>query len=81
MAETLNRLGVRPSRGTGRLTARSVRGWCERVATDVAGKSIAAINARSMLTDKWQNLLAAQEPQAARHFVLDALRQAVTKTT
>lgn len=81
VADTLSPLGVRPSRGKGSLTARTVRGWCERVSADVAGRSIAATNAQLMLTDKWQHRLKGQDPQASRPWILYALKQAVAQTT
>jgi hypothetical protein len=80
VAEILKPLGVRSSRGTGTVTPRTVRGWCERVAADVALRSIAAQNVQLMLTEKWRRQLSPKDPQAARRFILDALIQAVTKT-
>jgi hypothetical protein len=77
VADILNKLGVRPGRDSARITARTVRGWCERVAADVGGHSIAATNANMMLTPKWQSKIKALPPTARRQFVLDALAHAV----
>jgi len=54
-----------------------VRGWCERVAADVGGHSIAATNANMMLTDKWQSKINAVSQTTGRKFVLDALTHVV----
>jgi hypothetical protein len=73
VADTLHKIGIRPSRGSGRLTARTVREWCERTAADIGGRSIAAMNANLMLTDEWQAKITALPPSDARKFLLDAL--------
>ena len=43
VAEALVKLGVRPERGTGQITARTVRTWCEEVAADVGRRGAGAI--------------------------------------
>lgn len=81
VADALHKLGIRPGRGSGRLKARTVRGWCERVAADVGGQSIAKIQADAMLTAKWQAKIKAPQQQQARKFVLNALTAHVQRLT
>jgi hypothetical protein len=51
VAEALNERGVRPERGSGQITARTVRTWCEEVAADVGRHGTAAIVYDGMFTD------------------------------
>ena len=51
VAEALVKLGVRPERGTGQITARTVRTWCEEVAADVGRRGAGAIVYDGMFTD------------------------------
>jgi hypothetical protein len=79
VADTLQKMGVNPSRGSGRVTGRTVRNWCETVSADVGGRTIAAMNANLMLSPKWQAVIKAQPPEKARKFTLGSLTVAVRK--
>src|SRR5256885_977755 len=74
VADTLHKIGIKPSRGSGRLTARTIREWCERVAADVGGCSAAAMQATSMLTDGYKARIEEMSPKDARKLVLKALQ-------
>ena len=52
VAKALVRLGVRPERGSGQITATTVRHWCAEVATDVSRRGAAAIVYDGMFTDE-----------------------------
>jgi hypothetical protein len=52
VAEALVALGVQPERGSGPITARTVRTWCEEVAADVSRRGAAATVYDSMFTDE-----------------------------
>jgi hypothetical protein len=52
VADALHQIGISPGRGSARMTPRTVREWCGRVAADVGGRSIVGMNARAMLTDE-----------------------------
>lgn len=43
VAEHLDKIGIRPNRGSGRVTARTVRGWRETAAADVGQYTMAGI--------------------------------------
>jgi hypothetical protein len=73
VAETLHKIGIGSSRGSGRITARTVRGWCERVAADVCRNSIAALNAQSLVSDKWRERITAHPPADSRKYILRSL--------
>jgi hypothetical protein len=77
VADALHTVGIRPSRGSGRVTGRTVREWCERVAADSGVHSSAAMNAKLMLTEEWQAKIRAMPAADARKFTLDALIQYV----
>jgi hypothetical protein len=77
VTQILDKLGAKPGRGGGRVTPRTVRGWCERVAADVGEHSIAATNANTMLTAKWQSKIKPMSQTTGRKFVLDALTHVV----
>jgi hypothetical protein len=73
VADALHEIGIKPSRGSGRVTARTVRSWCETVAADVGGHSNAATHANSMLTDEYKARIKEMLPRDARKLVLTAL--------
>jgi hypothetical protein len=73
VADALHEIGIKPGRGSGRVTARTVRSWCETVATDVGGHSSAATHANSMQTDKYKARIKEMPPKDARKLVLTAL--------
>jgi hypothetical protein len=52
VARALVRLGVRPERGSGQITATTVRHWYAEVATDVSRRGAAAIVYDGMFTDE-----------------------------
>jgi hypothetical protein len=52
VSEALGQLGVRPERGSGPITATTVRHWCNDVAADVGRHGAAAIVYDGMFTDE-----------------------------
>jgi ParB-like chromosome segregation protein Spo0J len=50
LAKTLTKLGVRPERGPGQITATTIRHWCDEVAADVGRRSVAATVYDGMFT-------------------------------
>ena len=66
VAEALNKLGVRPERGSGQITARTVRTWCEEVAADVGRHGAAAIVYHGMFTDEERRRFSGLQSDRAR---------------
>jgi hypothetical protein len=50
VAKTLTQLGVRPERGSGEITATTIRHWCDEVSADVSRQGAAATLYDSMFT-------------------------------
>jgi hypothetical protein len=74
VAKTLVRFGVRPERGTGKITATTVRHWCDGVAADVGRRSEAAIVYDGMFTDgERQRFSALPSDQARRSLAIKSL--------
>jgi hypothetical protein len=74
VAKALNKLGVRPERGSGQTTARTVRTWCEEVAADVGRRTGAAIVYDGMFTDEErQKFSRLQSDQKRRAHALHSL--------
>jgi hypothetical protein len=79
VATTLSRQGIKPTRGRGQITERTIREWCARVAADTEGRTIAAVNAAPMLSEKWRSRLQSKPQAEARKFVLEALVSSVRR--
>jgi hypothetical protein len=74
VAKTLVEFGVGPERGPGKISARTVREWCEGVAADVGRRSNAAVVYDSMFTDgERQRFSALPSDQARRSLALKLL--------
>ncbi len=73
VADRLHKAGIKPGRGSSRVTARTVREWCERVAADIGGHSVAAMQMNAMTPPEWQTKIKALSPQDGRKFILAAL--------
>jgi hypothetical protein len=73
VAKRLRRLGVRPERGSGKITGNTVRHWCEEVATDVGRRGTAAIMYHSMFTSAEVDKFSALPVDQARSHALDSL--------
>jgi hypothetical protein len=79
VAKELAKLGVRPERGSGTITANTVRHWCDDVAADVGRRGTAAMMCDSMFTAQQSKKFSALPSNRARqrracallaHFVL-----------
>jgi hypothetical protein len=75
VAKRLDQLGVRPERGSGRVTATTVRNWCDEVSSDVGRHGAAAQAFDSMFArpEEQQRFSELPSPQA-RGYALDTLR-------
>jgi hypothetical protein len=72
VANQLKELGVRPERGSGNVTADTVRHWCEEVARDVGRQGTVAMAYDSMLSEIEPKISALTQEQA-RRWALDSL--------
>jgi hypothetical protein len=72
VANQLKELGVRSERGSGNVTANTVRHWCEEVAGDVGRHGTAAMAYDSMLSGIEPKISALMQEQA-RRWALDSL--------
>jgi hypothetical protein len=70
VAKTLTELGVRPERGSGDVTATTVRNWCNEVSSDVGRRGAAALMYDSMFTEKERGRFSAFSQKNARDFAL-----------
>jgi hypothetical protein len=70
VARTLSRLGVRAGRGSGAITDRTVRGWCERVAQ---GAGPIATQAALMMEPHWNKTIESKPPVERRKWILAML--------
>jgi hypothetical protein len=71
VAADLERVGVKPDRGSGKMSARVVRGWCEDVAEDV-GRHQAAAQRFQALTTNPRSAVFDRMPREAAVMVLRA---------
>ncbi len=74
VAAGLVKLGVRPERGRGAITANTVRHWCDDVAGDVGRRGTAAIMYDMTFTDEENERFDALPPDKARDFAIASLR-------
>jgi hypothetical protein len=77
VAKELTRLGVRPERGKGAITATTVRHWCDDVENDVGRRGTAAITYDKMFTDDENKRFHGLPPDEAKNFALGSLRRYV----
>jgi hypothetical protein len=77
LARQLTKIGLRPERGSGPVTARTVRGWCNKVEEDVARTGVAATVHDSMFTAEENERFAAIPKDRALAFALKSLTQYV----
>ena len=72
VATELRQLGVRPERGSGTVTATTVRNWCDEVARDVGRHGTVAMMYQHKLA-RGQAMLSASPKDQARQFALEEL--------
>jgi hypothetical protein len=77
VASELNKLGVRPERGRGSVTVRTVRLWCEDVAADVARTGAAALTYDWTFTPEETARFAALPKDRRVRFALTSLAEYV----
>jgi hypothetical protein len=73
VASELKKLGVKPERGSGYVTATTLRHWCDAVAEDVARTGTAAINYDLMFTADETARFTALPKDQARTLALESL--------
>jgi len=73
VAAVLRRLGVRAERGSGHVTAGTVRNWCNEVSRDVSRRGTAALVHDDMFSDAEERRFATPTPADARRFALASL--------
>jgi hypothetical protein len=73
----LRRMGVKPDRGSGEITARTIRGWCDEVAADRQGT--AAQRCYLLVSHPADKTLDGMPPEAAKSLLLSRLRRFLTK--
>jgi hypothetical protein len=66
VAKALVKLGVRPERGKGPTTERTIRGWCEAIAADVGRRGEGAIVYDTMFTEDELRAFSALQSDTAR---------------
>ncbi|MGA7455107.1 MAG: hypothetical protein WBW73_28980 [Rhodoplanes sp.] len=66
VANELKKLGVRPGRGSGQVTANTVRNWCDEVASDVGRHGTAALMCGEMFTDEEQKRFSALSQRSGK---------------
>jgi hypothetical protein len=74
VATALDRVGVKSYRGGNRITARTVRAWCEEVAEDVGRHGIAAQRCDQLLADPVNAQIDKMGPQFAALFLVARLQ-------
>jgi hypothetical protein len=73
VANLLTKLGVRPARGSGPVTATTVRTWCDDIASDVGQHGTAAIVYTDMFDLAEQERFLALPKDQAKRFALKSL--------
>jgi hypothetical protein len=79
VAATLAKQAIKPMRGKGQISTRTIREWCERIGADTAGQSPAAKEAARMLSEKWRCRLSSVPQPEARVAVLRALSESIRR--
>jgi hypothetical protein len=72
VAKLLARLGVHAERGSGRITANTIKNWCNEVSSDVSRHSIAAVASDRMFTDVDEQRFSSMTKEQAPRFVLES---------
>jgi hypothetical protein len=73
VANALAKQGIRAERGSGAVTATTVRHWCDEVASDVGRRGTAAMMYDSMFTDIENNRFSELPPDQAQLYALGSL--------
>jgi hypothetical protein len=73
VAAQLRQLGVRAKRGSGNVTAATVRNWCNEVSSDVSRKGTAAQVCDTMFTDAEDKRFLTLSNADARRYALGSL--------
>jgi hypothetical protein len=73
VATELSQLGVRPERGSGTVTATTVRNWCNEVSSDVGRRGMAALMYDDKLAPEEQERFSSLPKGQARKFALQCL--------
>jgi hypothetical protein len=74
VAAELRRIGVKPDRGSGEITARTIRGWCEEVAADVGRHGVAAQRSHALLLHPGNKVLENMPREAAKSWLRSRLK-------
>jgi hypothetical protein len=69
VADDLNRVGTEPDRGSGQVTPRTVRDWCERVSEDFGRHSPAAQRYDALMADPRTAALGRMPAETAAHLL------------
>ena len=77
VADELRSIGVKPDRGSGQITARTIRWWCEEVAADVGRQGVAAQRSHTLLSHPGNKALENMPREAARSCLRSQLRHFV----
>lgn len=78
VAADLRRIGVKPDRGSGEVTSRTVRWWCEEIAADVGRHGAAAQRCDVLLLHSANEALDNMPPESAKLLLRSRLRFFVT---
>ena len=73
VARQLTKLGVRPERGPGTVTATTVQNWCDEVSSDVSRQTTAALMYDDMLSPEENKRFLALPKDRAKQFALRSL--------
>jgi len=73
VARQLSHLGVRPERGSGTVTATTVRNWCDEVSSDVSRQTTAALMYDHILSPEENKRFLALPKDRAKQFALRSL--------
>ena len=73
VAKELSRLGVRPERGSGTVTATTVRNWCDKIPSQVDPDSTAALMYHHKLAPEEMEVFSAVPKDRAKQFALQLL--------
>jgi hypothetical protein len=78
VAAELRRIGVKPQRGSGEITARTIRGWCQEVAADVGRHGVAAQRSHALSSHPGNKALENMPRETAKSWLRSRLRFFVT---
>jgi hypothetical protein len=80
VARQLRELGVRPERGSGTVTASTVRNWCNEVSSDVGRRGTAAMMYDDALAPEERERFSSLPKDRKRRFALESLAALVRAT-